>query len=243
MADGFKTKETGIPLEEILPVCPFLKKRGDQTVRYGFPHASNCCFKPVMAQPVKLGYQKSVCLTNTYCTACVTYQTVAPLSLPPKALGTLPAPQQKKKRSKVALYAAVPAVLVAGFFLVRLLLPKEQAVEAVQTAVVFTSPAEAPVQDGVEASVIVNEEEAKIPVTGLMVTTPASQPDLVMERIVIAGDDSLGNFHLSVLPGWEATPLDPDGHSENLKEIKLIKLIGNQVVVLGGSSPEYLELP
>jgi hypothetical protein len=190
-----------------------------------------------------LGYQKSVCLTNTYCTACETYQTVAPLTLPPKALGTLPAPQQKKKRSRVAIYAAVPAVIIAGFFLVRFVLPKEPQVEAIQTAVVLSSPAKPSEQEGQEASVILDEDEAEIPVTGLRVTTPSSQPGLAMETIVISGDETLVDFQLNNLPGWDATPvrIDPAGALAETNGTPQSGLAN--IVLTDGFEPQYLELP
>ena len=47
-----------------LEICPYLKWRKDETIRYGFSHVSNFCYKPKKAQPVKLSYQKLTCLTE-----------------------------------------------------------------------------------------------------------------------------------------------------------------------------------
>ena len=56
-----------------LEICPYLKWRNDETIRYGFSHVSNFCYKPKKAQPVKLSYQKPVCLTGKY-TDCPVFQ-------------------------------------------------------------------------------------------------------------------------------------------------------------------------
>ena len=49
---------------EGLEICPYLKWRKDETIRYGFSHVSNFCHKPKKAQPVRLSYQKRTCLTE-----------------------------------------------------------------------------------------------------------------------------------------------------------------------------------
>ena len=43
-------------------ICSFLKKKGDITIRYGFPHARNYCYRVKKAQPVDMQYQKDICL-------------------------------------------------------------------------------------------------------------------------------------------------------------------------------------
>jgi len=64
-----------------LEICPYLKWRNDETIRYGFSHVSNFCYKPKKAQPVKLSYQKPVCLTGKY-TDCPVFQQESSRYLP-----------------------------------------------------------------------------------------------------------------------------------------------------------------
>lgn len=58
---------------EGMEICPYLKWRNDETVRYGFPHISNFCYKPKKAQSIRLSYQKPFCLTEKY-TECPVFQ-------------------------------------------------------------------------------------------------------------------------------------------------------------------------
>ena len=58
---------------ENLEICPYLKWRNDETIRYGFSHVSNFCHKPKKAQPIRLSYQKLFCLTEKY-TDCPVFQ-------------------------------------------------------------------------------------------------------------------------------------------------------------------------
>jgi len=56
-----------------LEICPYLKWREDQTVRYGFPHMKNYCHKSKKAQPIKFSHQKEFCLNCKYL-FCSVYQ-------------------------------------------------------------------------------------------------------------------------------------------------------------------------
>ena len=66
---------------EGMEICHYLKWRNDETIRYGFSHVSNFCHKPQKAQPVKLSYQKLICLTEKY-TECPVFQQESIKQLP-----------------------------------------------------------------------------------------------------------------------------------------------------------------
>lgn len=74
-------------LPEGMGICPYLKWRNDETIRYGFPHVSNFCHKPKKAQPVRLSYQKPFCLTEKY-TDCPVFQQEKITQLPQDIRGT-----------------------------------------------------------------------------------------------------------------------------------------------------------
>jgi hypothetical protein len=46
--------------------CPYLGKKKDRTVRYGYPHESNYCYKSNNEQPVSLSYQEQTCIHHAY---------------------------------------------------------------------------------------------------------------------------------------------------------------------------------
>ena len=71
---------------ENLEICPYLKWRNDETIRYGFSHVSNFCHKPKKAQPIRLSYQKPFCLTEKY-TECPVFQQESVKQLPPDIRG------------------------------------------------------------------------------------------------------------------------------------------------------------
>ena len=71
---------------EGLEICPYLKWRKDETIRYGFSHVSNFCHKPKKAQPVKLSYQKLACLIEKY-KDCPVFQQDSIKQLPPDIRG------------------------------------------------------------------------------------------------------------------------------------------------------------
>ena len=71
---------------EGLEVCPYLKWRNDDSIRYGFSHVSNFCHKPKKAQPIRLSYQKLFCLTEKY-TDCPVLQQERINRLPPDIRG------------------------------------------------------------------------------------------------------------------------------------------------------------
>ena len=46
------------------PACPYLRLAWDDTIRYGYPDAANCCYKPKKAETISLTYQENVCLSG-----------------------------------------------------------------------------------------------------------------------------------------------------------------------------------
>lgn len=63
--------EQNIP--DRIGACPYLKCINDETIRYGFSHTLNFCHKPKKAQPIRLSYQKSICLNDSH-TDCPIFQ-------------------------------------------------------------------------------------------------------------------------------------------------------------------------
>jgi hypothetical protein len=55
-------------------ICPHLKRGDDATVRYGYAHALNFCYKADKHQPVSLSHQGQVCFSPDY-GACPVYET------------------------------------------------------------------------------------------------------------------------------------------------------------------------
>ena len=66
---------------EEIGVCPYLRWKNDETVRYGFSQISNFCHKPRKAQPIKLSHQKNVCLSGKYI-SCPVFQKENNIQLP-----------------------------------------------------------------------------------------------------------------------------------------------------------------
>lgn len=225
--------------EAKIPVCPFLKKRGDQTVRYGFPHASNRCFKPVMAQPIKLEYQKTICLTDAYCTMCEVYKAFAPLGLPSQALSRIPKTALKKKRLRITTYVMFPVILAVIFFLFRDFFPGRE-IKNSSLEISFQEPQlETTNQTVVQAGSSLQTDKISIPVTGMDVTSDESFQGFAMDLIRIGDDDSSVGLYLKNLPGWSATPVRTE---------KITDLIDNEqtranIELLESFGPQYLEIP
>lgn len=107
-----ETKEiiciTGNKVSKIPQICPHLKSCGDETVRFGFPHSNNSCYKLPQSHPIKLFHQESVCLKNTY-KKCSVYQADNPLILPEEIRG--------RRLIKRINLAKIP-ILVASFLII-----------------------------------------------------------------------------------------------------------------------------
>ncbi len=54
-------------------VCPFLKTSWDATIRYGYPHQENACYRLKKARPVSLTDQDAFCLGKQH-RHCPIYQ-------------------------------------------------------------------------------------------------------------------------------------------------------------------------
>jgi hypothetical protein len=52
--------------KETESICPFLKTAWDDTIRYGYPHQDNLCYKSKKAQSISLSDQKEVCLSRHF---------------------------------------------------------------------------------------------------------------------------------------------------------------------------------
>jgi hypothetical protein len=74
--DGVHKRDRSCSLEKRggEPVCPFLKTSWDDTIRYGFPHENNLCYKAFKAQSVSMADQEKVCLNRRY-TKCQIFLT------------------------------------------------------------------------------------------------------------------------------------------------------------------------
>ena len=68
-------------------VCVYLGKAQDQSLRYGYPHPSNCCHRVRPAQNVGLYYQETICLTDKHPT-CKVYASDWTGPLPEDILGS-----------------------------------------------------------------------------------------------------------------------------------------------------------
>ena len=94
-------------------ICPFLKMRGDKTIRYGFPHPKNFCYKVKKAQPVRVQYQKKCCLDIKYL-KCDVFKQDEISKLPNEILGKLPSRNiiQSIKPIHIAIFSIILIILI-----------------------------------------------------------------------------------------------------------------------------------
>jgi hypothetical protein len=108
MADEPRYKE-----EHTSPACPHLKLAWDDAIRYSYPDAANCCYKPNKVRAVSLTYQEQVCLTAKF-RECPIFALHKQGALP-RSLGALISDRKKKRYDAAAvLNTLVQVLFVAG---------------------------------------------------------------------------------------------------------------------------------
>ena len=146
-------------------VCPYLRWKNDKTVRYGFSQVTNFCHKPKIVQPVKLSYQKNICLTGKYI-SCPVFQNENHILLPHNIRGK---GISKRKNIMNPLLLIVVLFLALGIIIVFIILRTSQSLSSSTLA-----PLSIPIQNNIDESAILSNDG--IPDSGSVYIDPFQLP-------------------------------------------------------------------